>query len=263
MNLGLQGKVAIVTGGTRGIGNAIARELAREGASVAICGRDAAACARAAEAITLDTSSAAIGFACDVSSGTDIKMFVRYVLDEFGHIDVLVNNAGTHVRGTIDDYEDTDVERHFREKLFGFMRMIREVAPAMRRQRDGRIVNIIGPAGRHPHPDRLVSGIVNASLLALTKSVADALAADNIRVNAVSPQGIVGSLVDRIAAGEMEKHHVTLEEALAGMARANVLGRLGRPEEVAAVVAFLVSNPANFICGSTVSVDGGYQRYVF
>lgn len=263
MKLGLESRVAIVTGGTRGIGNAIARELAREGARVAICGRDGVLAASAAGAISTDTSSTVTGFACDVGSRESIQHFVGTVLEKFGRIDVLVNNAGTHVRGTIDDYDEADIERHFREKVFGFMRMIREVAPAMRTQRDGRIVNVIGPAGRHPHPDRLASAVVNAAVFALTKGVADALAGDNIRVNTVSPQAIEGELIDRIAAGEMKKHGVNREVALAGFTRANVLGRLGKPEEVAAVVAFLVSDPANFICGSTVAVDGGYQRYVY
>jgi len=263
MDLGLRGKVAIVTGGTRGIGNAIARELAREGASVAICGRDAQRCAEAAKSIASETLSKTLGIAADVCSREDVKRFVARVLEEHGRIDILVNNAGTHVRGTIDNYDEAALDRHLHEKLFGFMAMIHEVAATMRKQRDGRIVNIIGPAGRHPHPDRLISGVVNAALLALSKCTADALAAENIRVNAVSPQGIEGRLVDRIVAEEMRKHGVSQEIAASAFTQANVLGRLGKPEEVSAVVAFLVSDAANFICGSNVAVDGGYQRYVY
>ncbi len=263
MELGLRNKVAIVTGGTRGIGNEIARDLAREGAKVAICGRDPQTCTEAAKSIESDTSSRTLGIAADVSSRNDVARLVADVLEHFGRIDILVNNAGTHVRGTIDDYNEADLDRHLHEKLFGFMAMIHEVAATMRKQRDGRIVNIIGPAGRHPHPDRLISGVVNAALLALSKSAADALAPDNIRVNAVSPQGIEGSLVDRIVSEEMRKHGVSRETAISAFTRANVLHRLGKREEVSAVVAFLVSDAANFVCGSNVAVDGGYQRYVY
>lgn len=262
MELGLQDKVAIVTGGSRGIGYAVARELAREGARVAICGRDGSGAGQAAEAIMRETGVEALGAAANISQGPEIRGFVEKVLRSFGRIDVLVNNAGTHLRGTIDDYREEDLELHLQEKLFGFMGMIRAVLPQMRRQRDGRIVNIIGPAGRHPHPDRLVSGVVNAALLAMSKSVADVVARENIRVNAVSPQAIETSLVGALIEKEMRERGVDRDTAAAGFTRANVLKRLGQPEEVAALVTFLVSDAAGFVCGTNVPVDGGYQRYV-
>jgi 3-oxoacyl-[acyl-carrier protein] reductase/bacilysin biosynthesis oxidoreductase BacG len=184
-------------------------------------------------------------------------------MTEFGRIDILVNNAGTHMRGTIDDMTDADLQRQLAEKLFGYLGMIRLVLPHMRRQRDGRIVNIIGQAVRHPHPDRLPSGIANAAVQAMTKSLADAVARDNIRINAVCPQYIETELVAGTIEREMRQRGVDRATASAGFTRANVLGRLGSPEEVADVVAFLVSQRAEFVCGTSVSVDGGYHRYVF
>lgn len=263
MDLGLAGRVAIVTGGSRGIGRATARVLAREGAAVAICARQEAALAEAAADLGRETGAEVVAIRADVESPRDVETLAAAVEARFGRIDILVNGAGTHQRGTIDDLADADFDRHWRTKTLGFLRMIRAVLPAMRRQRDGRIVNVMGQAGRHPHPDRLPSGVTNAGLLALTKCLADALAREGIRVNSVSPQCIDTGLVRALVAKEVRERGMDEATAAAGFTRANVLGRLGSPDEVAWVIAFLVSDRAGFICGTSVSVDGGYQRYVF
>jgi NAD(P)-dependent dehydrogenase (short-subunit alcohol dehydrogenase family) len=133
----------------------------------------------------------------------------------------------------------------------------------MRAQKDGRIVNVIGQAARHPHPDRFPSGVTNAACMALTKSVADAVARDNIRVNAVCPQYIESELLASLIDKEMRERKVDRATAAGGFSRSNPLGRTGTPEEVADLVSFLVSDSANFVAGSAVSIDGGYHRYVF
>ncbi|MFW6076588.1 MAG: SDR family NAD(P)-dependent oxidoreductase, partial [Hyphomicrobiales bacterium] len=249
-------------GGSRGIGLAVATRLAGEGARVAICGRDEARLHAAAK--NLGASGADV-IACraDMSQEAQRAGFVERVAADSGRIDILVNNAGRHMRGTIDDTSDADLQHQLDDKLFGYLGMIRAVLPHMRRQRDGRIVNIIGQAGRHPHPDRMPSGIANAALQAMTKSVADAVARDNIRINAVCPQYIETELVAGTIAHEMERRGIDRATAVAGFTRANAVGRLGSPEEVADLVAFLVSERADFVCGTSVSVDGGYHRYVF
>src|SRR5436190_9357874 len=144
------------------------------------------------------------------------------------------------------------LEQQLRDKAFGFLSMIRAVVPIMRAQRDGRIVNIVGQAARHPHPDRFPSGVTNAALMAMTKSVADAVARDNIRVNSVCPQYIETELPASLINKEMRERGVDRPTAAAGFTRANVLGRTGRPEEVADLAVFLVSNRAKFITGSSV-----------
>ncbi len=261
MELGLQGKVAIVTGGTRGIGLAVARRFLEEGVSVAICGRDLGRLSEAEAA--LSPAGTVLAHVADTADAPSREAFAEAVLARFGRVDILVNNAGTHVRAALDDMTEQQLQSQLGDKLFGFLGMIRAVLPAMRRQGDGRIVNIIGQAARHPHPDRLPSGITNAAAQAMSKAVADAVARDNIRVNVVSPQYIETEIISRMIDKEMRERGVSRETAMAGFTRANVLGRLGQADEVADLVTYLASDRADFVTGSSVSVDGGYHRYVF
>ena len=242
MELGLRGKVAVVTGASRGIGFAVARTLLEEGCTLAICARDGERLNAAVKELAHGPHRV-IGVPTDVTDEAAVQKFVRRTEEEYCRIDIL--------------------ERQLRDKVFGFFSMIKAVLPIMQHQRDGRIVNIVGQAARHPHPDRFPSGVTNAALLALTKSIADAVARDNIRVNAVCPQYIESALLASLIEKEMRERHVDRATAAAGFTRANPLGRTGKPEEVADLVAFLVSDCANFVAGSSVSIDGGYHRYVF
>jgi 3-oxoacyl-[acyl-carrier protein] reductase/bacilysin biosynthesis oxidoreductase BacG len=236
--------------------------LLQEGASVAICSRkqdnvDAAVAELSAP------GGEVFGQVADVTQADTVEAFVSAVRERFGRIDILVFSAGTHRRATVDDMQPEDLQHHLDEKIFGNFTMIRAVLPAMRAQGDGRIVNIVGQAARHPHTDRLPSGTTNAAQAAMTKSIADRLARENIRVNAVCPQYVETSLATLLIEKEMRERGVDRETASAGFWRANVLQRMGTPEEVADTVAFLVSDRATFITGSTISIDGGYHRYVF
>jgi 3-oxoacyl-[acyl-carrier protein] reductase len=268
MDLGLRGKVALVTGASRGIGKAIAQSLISEGCRVAICARNSEQLRAAVADLSHGRDDDAIGdcvvgLPTDVTDEAAVQNFVTAAHKKFGRIDILVNNAGTHLRGTVDTTTLDILDRQLRDKVFGFFSMIKAVLPVMRRQKDGRIVNIVGQAARHPHPDRFPSGVTNAACMALTKSVADAVARDNIRVNAVCPQYIETELLASLIDKEMRERRVDRITAAAGFSRANPLGRTGTPEEVADLVSFLVSDSANFIAGSAVSIDGGYHRYVF
>jgi NAD(P)-dependent dehydrogenase (short-subunit alcohol dehydrogenase family) len=276
MDLGLRGKVALVTGGSRGIGKAIAQTLLKEGCRVAICARDATRLRAAVAELSQKNDDAnskvngagairdcVIGVPTDVADEAAVGNFVATAAAAFGRIDILVNNAGTHLRGTVDSTTLDILERQLRDKVFGFFAMIQAVLPIMRRQKDGRIVNVIGQAARHPHPDRFPSGVTNAACMALTKAVSDAVARDNIRVNAVCPQYIESELLAALIDKEIRERKVDRATAAAGFSRSNPLGRVGTPEEVADLVSFMLSDSANFVTGSAVSIDGGYHRYVF
>jgi 3-oxoacyl-[acyl-carrier protein] reductase len=265
MDLGLGGRVAIVPGGTRGLGKAVCRRLLQEGAAVAICSRKQEHVDAAVAELTALAGDAGrvFGHVADVTDPEAVPAFASAAHQRFGRIDILVFSAGTHRRATVYDLKPEDLQHHLDEKVFGNFAMIRAVLPAMRAQKDGRIVNIVGQAARHPHSDRLPSGTTNAAQAAMTKSLADALARQNIRVNAVCPQYIETELASTLIAKEMRDRGVDRETASAGFWRANVLKRMGTLEELADTVAFLVSDRATFITGSTISVDGGYHRYPF
>ena len=262
MDLGLRGKVAVVTGASRGIGKAVAQALLQEGCAVAICGRNVERLNAAVRDLS-QNGVRVVGIPTDVADEDAVGRFVSATRDAFGHIDILVNNAGTHLRGTVESTTLQILEQQLRDKVFGFFAMIQAVLPIMKHRRDGRIINIVGQAARHPHPDRFPSGVTNAAVMALTKSVADAVARDNIRVNAVCPQYIESELLTSLIEKEMRERGVDRATATGGFSRSNPLGRVGTPQEVADLVAFLASDRSNFTTGSSVSIDGGYHRYVF
>ena len=258
MELGLKGKRAVVTGGSSGIGYEAARLFLEEGARVLICGRNVEKLEAACAALAKDTGGEVHAVQADLSREADVARAVESANGRLGGIDILVNNAGTMYSGRFAALTDEALQVQLDTKLYGFMRAIRLVAPAMRAQKWGRIVNIVGGAGKEPDPYMLGSGIINSALLNLTKSLSAEFGEDNVLVNAVCPGWVDTGLWRRNAAGLQAELGVKSEdEARRLAARKNALGRFGGPEELASAIVFLCSERASYITGVSLNLDGG------
>ena len=194
----------------------------------------------------------------DMAVDADVERLVREATERFGGVDILVNNAGTMYSGRFETLTDQGLRTQLDIKLFGFMRAIRLVAPGMKARGWGRIVNVIGGAGKEPDPYMLGSGMTNSALLNLTKALSTELGPDGVLVNAVCPGWVDTGLWRRNAAGlAAELGAGSEDEARRLAAGKNALGRFGRPEELADAIAFLCSERASFITGVSLNVDGG------
>jgi 3-oxoacyl-[acyl-carrier protein] reductase len=258
MDLGLTDKVALITGGSSGIGLAIARKLAAEGCKVAIAARQRAKLDAAAAEI-----SGARGFTTDVRNPADVSQLVDDVIKVFGQIDIVVSNAGTHLPGRLEEVETGALAQHIETKVLGPWELAKRVAPQMRRQGGGRFIVIIGQAGKVPQANGIASAITNAAQHAFVKSLSDDLARDNILVNAVCPSRIKSPLTDGLTLHNEIFLGRSLEQQEARWGAEVPLGRWGTPEDIANAVAFLASDRAAFIVGANIDVDGGHQRSIF
>ena len=258
MELGIRGKAAIVTGGSRGIGRETARQFLEEGVRVLICGRNAESLERARAELARQSGGEIHAVVANTMHEPDIVRLVETAKQRFGAIDILVNNAGQMYSGRFDVLSDSGLKEQFETKIFGFLRAIRLVYPLMKAQRWGRIVNIIGGAGKEPDPYMFGSGITNSGLLNITKSLSTEFGEHNVLVNAVCPGWVDTNLWRRNAQGLAAELGVQSEDEARRMAaRKNALNRFGRPEELANAIVFLCSERASYITGVAVNLDGG------
>ena len=261
MDLELTGKTALITGGTSGIGLAIARRLLGEGVKVFICGRDEAKLSQALA--ELKPLGEAHGATAHVDQPAQMPGLVAATIAKLGRIDIVVSNAGTHLKGRLEDLTTEQIEAHLRTKVLGPWELARQVAPHMRKQGGGRIILIIGQAGKVPGKDVIGSAVVNAAQHAFVKSLSDDFGRDGILVNAVCPSRIHSPLTAELNLdGELYIGR-SLEQQESGWGRNVPLGRWGDADDIANAVLFVASARAGFMCGANIDVDGGYQRMLF
>jgi 3-oxoacyl-[acyl-carrier protein] reductase len=263
MDLGLKGKVALVLAASKGLGRASAAALAAEGARVTIGARNRQELAKTAQEIEQDSGSQALAVPTDVTRAEDVAAIVAATVNTFGRIDILVNNAGGPPFGPFEAFNDTQWQAAFELNLLSTIRLIRQVLPHMRQERGGRIINIVSTSVKQPIDGLILSNTIRLGVVGLAKTLSIELAPDNITVNNVCPGRI---LTDRLRQGANVQakiaQGISEAEALSDLTKDIPLGRLGKPEEVGSLVAFLASQQAAYITGTTIQVDGGLVRAV-
>jgi len=255
LDLGLNGKVAVITGGSEGLGRACALKFAQEGARVALCARRKAILEQTAERIRNATGADVLAVPADVTKADQVEAFISQVIARFGRIDILVNNAGTSAAGAFEQVDDRAWQQDLDLKLMAAVRCCRLVIPHMRRQGGGRIINVTTVGGKAPGTRALPTTVTRAAGINLTKSLANEYAAEGIRVNTVC-LGLVKSVQwERRAKGDVEAYYREVGKRVP-------LGRVGEAEEFADLVAFLASERAGYITGTAINFDGGMSAVV-
>lgn len=259
MDLGLNGKVAIVAASSKGLGKASALALAREGARVTICARTAADLRATAELITQETGADVLAVPADLSLAPDIANVVDATVERFGGVDVLVDNSGGPPRGSFADLTDDDWLQAFEVVTLNFVRFVRAVTPHMRARQWGRIIGIQSSSVKQPVGNIDLSNGTRPGVAGLMKAIMPGLAKDGITINLVLP-GIFAT--SRISPSLVNGTGPADQAALAEIARAAAIpmGRLGEPIELGNLVAFLASERASYITGAVYQVDGGIIR---
>jgi NAD(P)-dependent dehydrogenase (short-subunit alcohol dehydrogenase family) len=262
VDLGLNGKVAVVTGGSEGIGRAAAQSLGREGASVVVCARRADVLKEAADAVAEATGAQIVPVQADVTNVVDVERVIQTAVDRFGRLDILINNAGTSAAGEFEAVTDAQWQADLNLKLFGAIRATRAAVPHIRRSGGGSVISILNTAAKHPGPRTAPTSVSRAAGMALIKVLSKELAADNIRVNAINI-GLIKSGQNR-RRWESLGSPGTLEEYYAESAKRMgiPLGRVGEAEEVGDLIAFLCSARATYISGVSINMDGGTSAVV-
>jgi 3-oxoacyl-[acyl-carrier protein] reductase len=261
MDLGLKGKNAAVTGSSQGIGNAIAMALAAEGCNVALSARgkerlDKAVGAAAAKDVK------AIGVVCDLSSSAGCKKFIDEAVAGLGGLDILVNNVGGMVPGTVDSITDEQWAQFLNTSLLSYVWATRYAIPHLKKAKGGRILNVSGFSGTQLLPGAITTTLANAGIIGFSKQMAAALAPDGITVNNICP-GMTNTESWGPRAEAMAKvRNTTAEDVRKGFAAQTMLGRWAEPHEIGAVAAFLVSAPNSYMTGTTVEVCGGITKYL-
>ena len=265
MEMGLDGKVAIVTGGSEGIGKAAAQRMAGEGANVIIVARRQEVLDAAADEIRTATEGEVLPLSADVTDKETAARVVNTAVERYGRVDILVNNAGTSMAKGFEDVSDDDWELDFELKVWGAVRLIRASIPEMRKVGGGRIINVTNLGGRTPGANSMPTSISRAAGIAITKGLSKDLASDNILVNTVCI-GLIksGQHQRRYDARIVNEPDLDMDDFYAQLAsgRGVPLGRVGEGSEAGDVIAFLASERASYLTGVAINIDGGASAVV-
>jgi 3-oxoacyl-[acyl-carrier protein] reductase len=257
VDLGLEGKVAVVGASSRGLGKACALALAREGARVTICARTEADLEAAAADIRTRTGAEVLAATADLTTAAGVESVVAATAERFGGVDVLVNNSGGPALGRFADLADDDWRQGFEVVTLNFVRFVRAVVPYMRERRWGRVIGIQSSSVKQPVENIDLSNGIRPGIAGLAKAIMPDLARDGITINLVLPGTFLTSrLSPGLGRGDAEADRL-LEEQLAPLAANIPAGRLGKPIELGSLVAFLASEQAAYITGAVFQIDGG------
>jgi 3-oxoacyl-[acyl-carrier protein] reductase len=257
MDLQLRDKVAIVNGASQGIGLAIARMLAGEGAQVAITARRESPLNAAAESIRAETQASVLAVPSDVRRADDCVRIVARTIERFGRVDILVNNDGAPPLGRLDEFDDTAWDKAVQRNLMSVVRMVRQVLPPMRAAGGGRIVNITALSALQPIVGFGLSVATWAGVIGFAKTLSREVGPYGITVNTICPGRIATERLEKVDGKRAADAGKDVSKLVEDLQQEIPLQRLGKPEDVAALVAFLVSSQASFITGVTIQIDGG------
>jgi NAD(P)-dependent dehydrogenase (short-subunit alcohol dehydrogenase family) len=261
VDLGLSGKVVILSGGSQGIGFACAQAFACEGARVGMAARNLERLESAAERIRAAAPGAdVLPVSADMTSTEDVQRFVGAAVDRWGRIDALLNCAGAAPGGLLEDLTDEAWWAGLNLKFMGYMRMLRAVLPIMVRQGGGRVVNLVGNDGAKAYSGEIVPGAANAADYNLTQALAEQYARHNILINAVNPGPVVTERWDTLEKAMARDKRISQEEVHRATLRSLPLGRICTPEEVATLVLFLASERNSYITGALIPIDGAQRK---
>ena len=260
MDLGLKGKVALVAAASRGLGRAVAEELAAEGAALVLCSRNAEAINQTANAIKQATQAEILALPCDVSKADEVARLVQSGIERFGHIDILVTNAGGPPAGKFESFSQDQWDAATRLTLFSAIELARQVLPGMKERRWGRILNITSIAVKQPVDNLVLSNSLRAAVTGFARTLANEVATFGVTVNNIMPGYTRTERVEELAGMMAKKEGITPADFIARWEKEIPMQRLGEPREFAALAAFLVSERASYITGTSIPVDGGWIR---
>ena len=260
MDLGLKNKVALVVASSRGLGRAVAAELAVEGAVLVLCSRKAETIQQTATEIATETGADIMAAACDVSKADEVARLVQMGIEKFGRIDILVTNGGGPPAGPFESFNGAAWEAATRLTLFSAIELARHVLPGMKERGWGRILNITSIAVKQPVENLILSNSLRAAVTGFARTLANEVAAKGITVNNIMPGYTRTERVEELARMMADKEGITPADFVARWEQEIPMRRLGEPREFAALAAFLVSERASYITGTSIQCDGGWIR---